>query len=128
MGRADARCLPGAAARRAGGQRSRLSRSDLADGGGLVALAPLRAGHAGDVDIGCQRSQRTDAGLIAARVLERVTVEEPAGVLERDLVALLLGAAGVLEPRPGQPRRLGARGVAVRVVDPPGGAEERGGG
>src|SRR3546814_17898377 len=99
MERAVARCLPGSAARHAGGQRCVLSRSDRAEAGGLVALAPLRAGHAGDVDIGGQRSQRTDAGLIAGRVLERVPVEEPAGVLEGDLVDLPLGAAGVLELR-----------------------------
>src|SRR3546814_19464803 len=73
-----------------------------------------------DLDICGQRSRRTDAGLIAGRVLERVPVEEPAGVREGDLVDLLLGAAGVLELAPEQLRRLRPGGVGVRVVALPG--------
>src|SRR3546814_7608852 len=68
----------------------------------------------------CRSAQRTYAGLIAGRVLERVPVEEPAGVLEGDLVDLLLGAAGVLELAPEQLRRLRPGGVGVRVVALPG--------
>src|SRR3546814_17883625 len=68
----------------------------------------------------CRSAQRTYAGLSAGRVLERVPVEEPAGVLEGDLVDLLLGAAGVLELAPEQLRRLRPGGVGVRVVALPG--------
>src|SRR4051812_26283427 len=87
-----------------------------ADAGGLVALAPLLPWHARDVDVGRERTQRADRRLLLGRVLERVPVEEPAGVLPGDLVDLVVAAAGVLELLPGELRRLRPCRVGVRVV------------
>src|SRR6516164_6639293 len=73
-------------------------RSNRADAGGLVALAPLVARHPGDVHVTRPAAQGAHRRLCLRRVHERVPVVEAAGVLPGDHVDLcLVGDAGPLE-------------------------------
>src|SRR5437879_5556858 len=65
-----------------------------ADASGLVAAPPFLAGHPRGVDVLGQRPQGADRRLVLLHVDERVPVEEPAGVLPRHLLDLVVRDIG----------------------------------